>query len=446
MQRVNALANQTGQGSGVPQNRRAVVVCGTRTPFVRAFSELVSMDNIALSCAAVKGLIERSKIDPNLIDHMVFGGVILQNGAPNIAREVVIDLKLPHKISGHTVTMACASGLQAVLNAAMLIESNNADVVIAGGADSTSCAEMPLARHVTQSLALYSYGKIGVGKLFSVAGLPCSWMPKKPEIAERSTGKTMGHHADLSAEFMKVTRKAQDELAMASHKNAADAAAKGLFNDEIVPVEVAQTALAPKAKVTKDTMVRSKQDPAKMATLKPVFRKDGTITAANASPLTDGAAAVLIMSAEKARALGYPADIAIRSHAASGINPNPNLLMAPAIAIPLALKRAGLTLDDISFFEIHEAFAGQVLATIEVLASDELSKKHLGQPALGRIPREKVNIYGGSVSIGHPFGATGARLTTNAARILRNNAGAKYVLVSICAAGGLGLVTIFEKI
>ena len=187
-----------------------------------------------------------------------------------------------------------------------------------------------------------------------------------------------------------------------------------------------------------------------MQTLNPVFRSarpGGTITAATASPLTDGAAACLVMSAGMARKLGYAADVAVRSSAMSGITPEPNLLLAPALAIPVALRRAGLTMADIDFFEIHEAFAGQVLSTINVLASAELCAKYLGLPAaVGQVPMDKLNVYGGSVSIGHPFGATGARLTTNSARILRENPGSKYVLVSICAAGGLGLVTIFERI
>ena len=171
------------------------------------------------------------------------------------------------------------------------------------------------------------------------------------------------------------------------------------------------------------------------------------MTAATTSPLTDGAAACLIMSAAKAKALGFTAECAVRSSAATAINPQPNLLLAPATGIALALRRAGLSLKDIDFFEIHEAFSGQVLATIKCLASDELCKKYLELPgAVGQIPLEKVNIYGGSVSIGHPFGATGARLTTNAVRIFKNKPEAKYVLVSICAAGGLGLVTIFERI
>lgn len=451
MQRVANLSAQTGRtGSYIPDDRRAVVVMGVRTPFTRAFGELMNADCIDLGAAAVDALVKKSKIDPTEIDHVAWGGVILRSGCPNTAREIIIDLNLPPTISAHTETMACASGMKAVLSAAQMIEAGNADVVIAGGSESTSCTEMPMAREVTQSLALYSAGKMTAQQLFSTAGLPFSWMPQRPAVAERSTGKTMGFHADVMSALCGVSRSDQDAFAMRSHKNAAAAAKAGLFADEVVAVKTRDTKVGKGRAVQHDTMIRGKQNAAKVGALKPVFRKaenGGTITAATASPLTDGAAACLIMSAAKAKSLGFAADVAIRSSAASGINPQPNLLLAPALAIPMALKRAGLRLEDIDFFEIHEAFAGQVLATVNCLGSKELCAKWLGLPeAVGAIPLDKTNIYGGSVSIGHPFGATGARLTTNAARILREHKDAKYVLVSICAAGGLGLVTIFERI
>ena len=449
MNRAAVLGEQTGKRA-IPDDRRAVIVAGARPPFTRAFSELLNMDTIDLASAAVQGLLDKTKVDRSAIDYVAWGGVILRNGAPNTAREVVIDLKLPPSISAHTETMACASGLKAVISAVTMIETGNANVVIAGGSDSTSTTEIPLARDVAQSLALYSFGKIGAFKLFQTAGLPCSWMPTRPGVTERSTGKTMGYHADVMCRNAKVTRDEQDAFAIASHKKSAEAVAKGLFADEIIPVKTKASPLAPSVTVSKDTMIRGKQDPDKVKSLKPAFRKEsegGTITAATASPLTDGAAAVLIMSARQAKSLGYPADVGLRSWSASGINPEPNLLLAPALAIPVALSRAGLSVSDIDFFEIHEAFAGQVLATINILASEELCKKHLGLPAaVGRIDLNKVNIYGGSVSIGHPFGATGARIVTNSARILRRNPKAKFVLISICAAGGLGLVAIMERL
>lgn len=447
MSRLSTIASQLG--ISIPSEQRAVIVTGARTPFTRGFGELLALDTIDLGAAAVKGLLEKTKLDPNLIDHVAWGGVILRTGSPNTGREIIVDLKLPPSISAHTESMACISGLKAVLSGVLMIESGNASVIVAGGSDSVSCTEVPLARDVSQSLALYTSGKISASKLLSVAGLPCSWMPQQPGVAERSTGKTMGYHADVMAELCGVKRGDQDKFAMASHAKAAAAISQGLFDDEIVPVTTKVVPHMPSKLVKKDTLVRMTQDEKKAATLKPAFRKaekGGTITAASASPLTDGGAAVLLMSARRAKELGYAADVAIRSWAASGIQPEPNLLLAPALAFPTALRRAGLTLKDIDYFEIHEAFAGQVLATTQCLASAELCKKYLGlDSAVGDIPLDRVNIYGGSVSIGHPFGATGARIVTNAARILRNKQ-AKYVLISICAAGGLGMVTIVERI
>jgi acetyl-CoA acyltransferase len=451
MHRVNTLADQTGKPQvPISEGRRAVIVAGARTPFTRAFGELMSLDCIDLGVVAAKGLIERTKIDPKDIDHVVWGGVILRSGAPNTAREIVIDGKLPLHIAGHTETMACASGLKAVLSAVSMIESGNGEIIVAGGSESTSCTEMPLDRKVTQSLALFAAGKINAPKLFSVAGMPWKWMPQRPAVAERSTGKTMGYHADVMAALCGASRGDQDDFAMRSHRLAAAAAEKGLFTGEIVPVQTKATPLTKAALVSKDTMVRGKQDAKKVQALKPVFRKaeqGGSITAATASPLTDGAAACLVMTREKAVEHGYKVFCGVRSWAATAINPQPNLLLAPALGIPLALRRAGLKLSDIDFFEIHEAFAGQVLATVNCLASKDLCQRFLGFPeAVGDIPLDKVNIYGGSVSIGHPFGATGARITTNSLRIFEQHPQAKYVLVSICAAGGLGLVTIFERL
>jgi acetyl-CoA acyltransferase len=447
MERLSTLATQLG--ISVPSDQRAVVVTGVRTPFTRAFGEQLGMDTIDLGAAAVKGLLEKTKLNPNEIDHLAWGGVILRNGSPNTGREIVLDLKLPPTISAHTESMACISGLKAVLSGIMMIESGNASVIVAGGSDSVSCTEVPLARNVSQSLALYTSGKISAAKLLSAAGLPCSWMPQQPGVAERSTGKTMGFHADVMSELCGVKRQDQDRFAIASHTKAAAAIAGGVFDDEIVPVTPRTVPHMSSTTIKKDTLVRMKQDEKKAASLKPVFRKaekGGTITAASASPLTDGGAAVLLMSKKRAKELGYAADVAVRSWATSGIQPEPNLLLAPALAFPIALRRAGLSLKDIDYFEIHEAFAGQVLATIQCLASPELCKKYLGlDAAVGEITLDRVNIYGGSVSIGHPFGATGARLITNAARILRNKS-AKYVLISVCAAGGLGMVTIVERL
>eukprot|EP00455_Lapot_gusevi_P012938 TRINITY_DN1622_c0_g1_i1.p1 TRINITY_DN1622_c0_g1~~TRINITY_DN1622_c0_g1_i1.p1 ORF type:complete len:489 (-),score=202.78 TRINITY_DN1622_c0_g1_i1:266-1642(-) len=415
--------------------RTCVLVDGARTPFVKSFGELAECDSIDLGVAAVRGLLAKTKLDPNLIDEVIMGNVVLKSSAPNLAREIVIDLNLPRKVPGVTVSRACLSGLQAIEQGVMLVETGNADVVVAGGSDSLSSGELPMPRKLTLALGHYQMGGgnkkgwNGVKKLLQDAGPVSQWMPKPNSISERSTGKTMGYHADLMAEINKIPRNEQDEFAIASHTKAHKATASGKFKNEVVPVT------NPKGKVvSKDNLIRGNMEPSKVAKLPAVFRKNGTVTAASSSALTDGASAVLLMSEEKAKALGYPTDIVVRSFATTAIEPFPQLLMAPAIAIPKALERAGLTLNDIDIFELHEAFAAQVLSTLKVLE----------QQGLGTVPKEKINPNGGSIAIGHPFAATGGRLATTAANELRRT-GKKFALISICAAGGLGGVMILER-
>ena len=278
---------------------------------------------------------------------------------------------------------------------------------------------------------------------------PAGWLPQMPAIAERSTGKTMGWHGDMLAEMYEVTRAEQEAFAVSSHEKASKARAKGYFADEVVPV--VSKAGRKVIEVEKDNLIR--EDWATMAEkfgkLKPAFRKpDGTITAATSSALTDGASCVLVMSEERARALGYPTDIRMKAHYFSAIDPYPQLLLAPALAWPKALAKAGLTAKDIDLFEIHEAFAGQVLATIKCLESPEFAKKYLGsdKPVFSeKLDRSKLNVNGSSLSIGHPFAATGGRIVASAANELRRS-GKNTAMISICAAGGLGGVAILERV
>lgn len=435
------------------RDARAVIVQGVRTPFVKSFGELMKVDTVGLSVAAVGGLMAKSKLDPNEIDHLVWGNVVMQTNAPNVAREIIIDLNLPKHIAAHSTSMACASGLNAIVQACMLVESGHAEVVIAGGSDSVSNGELPIPRRLAYGLAQFIYGKkkglAALPNFFKEAGYnPLKWLPQPPAIAERSTGKTMGWHGDMISEMYGVTRAEQEAFAIASHRNASIARKKGYFLDEVVPVE------APKGKksvtVANDNLIRDDFEamPEKLPKLKPAFRKpDGTITAATSSALTDGASAVLVMSEEKAKKLGYPTDISLKSWHFSAIDPYPQLLLAPALAWPRVLEKAKLTAKDIDVFEIHEAFAGQVLTTIKCLESAEFAKKYLNQdkPVIeGKIDMSKVNINGGSIAIGHPFAATGGRVVTAAANELRRS-GKKHALVSICAAGGLGGVGIIER-
>jgi len=428
-----------------PASRRAVVIGGMRTPFVRAFAEFMELDSIALGVAATKALLERYDVPRAEIDGIVWGGVILPPYSPNLAREIALDLKLPHRVEGFTVTRACASGLQAVHSAVAAIERGEADILIAGGSDSTSNAPLVLPNKAVHALAPLAFGKAkGMSDYLGVLSqlMPITdILPRKPEISERTTGEVMGECAERMAKRNQISREAQDELAYRSHERAAAAVASGRFDDEITPVETKS------GRVSADTIIRGDTSLEKLAKLKPVFdRKAGTVTAGNSSALTDGAAAVLIMSEEKARALGYKPKAAFRSFAYTSVDPADQLLIAPAIAVPMALERAGLELNNVSLVDFHEAFAAQVLSVTQALASDAWAKERLGRDrAVGEIDPARFNIHGGSIAIGHPFGATGARMVTTIANEFALT-DAETAVLGICAAGGIGAGAVMERV
>ncbi len=426
--------------------RRAVVVGGARTPFVRAFAEYMKMDAIALGVAAVKGLLDRhDTLAWDDIDGIVWGGVILPQLAPNVGREIALDIGLPAHVEARTVTRACASGLQAVTDAVAAVERGDMDVVIAGGADSTSNAALALPQsfvHKVGPVAMSS--KSGPMDFFRALGslsIRRDLLPQQPKIAERTTGEVMGESAEKMAGRNGVTREEQDAFAVASHHRAADAIKSGRFDSEVVPVTT------PDGKtVYADTIVRGDTSVDKIAKLRPAFAKDGTLTAANSSALTDGAAAVLIMSEDKAKELGFKPLAAFRSWAYVGVDPKDQLLMGPALAMPKALDRAGLELADIDVVDMHEAFAAQVLSVLKMLESDSFAQQRLGKDkAVGAVDRDKLNVHGGSVAIGHPFGATGARMVLTMANELANT-DKKTALLGICAAGGLGAGAVMEAV
>ena len=424
--------------------RRAVIIGGMRTPFVKAFGALMALDAIALGDAAVDGLLREFPIPRDVIDGIIWGGVILPSGAPNVAREIALDLRLPSSVEGMTVTRACASGLQAVTLAAAAIERGEADVMIAGGSDSTSNAEIKLPQHLVHALAPLALGKAkgprdylgALAQLTPVTEL----LPKRPKIAERSTGQVMGEAAEEMARRNGITRVAQDAFAARSHERAANAIASGRLDREVTTVS---TSSGP---VFVDDIVRGDTSEEKLKRLRPVFAKDGTVTAGNASPLTDGAAAVLLMSEDKARALGLTPRAAFRSWSYVGVDPADQLLIGPALAIPHALTRAGLELDGCGLVDMHEAFAAQVLSVEKALASDAFARERLGrQRAVGDIDPARFNVHGGSIAIGHPFAATGARMVTTMANELHER-DEEFALLGICAAGGLGAAAVLERV
>jgi acetyl-CoA acyltransferase len=426
------------------QGRRVAIVAGLRTPFVKAgtvFKDLTALD---LGKAVVAELVQRSELPAKEIDSLVFGTVIPNVQWSNIAREIVLAAGLPKSIEASSVVRACATSLQALTAASDQIALGNSEVAIAGGVESMSDVPISLSRPLAQAMVQASKGKTVVDKLKAFSSVHArDVVPVPPAIAEYSTGQSMGESAEKMAKENGISREAQDAFAHRSHSRAAAAWQSGHFAPEVMKV-----AVPPKYETTvaDDNMVRKESDLASYAKLRPAFdRRFGSITAGNASPLTDGAAALLLMSEEKAKALGLKPLGYLRAYAYAAVDPGWQLLQAPAFSVPKVLKRAGLTLGEIDLVEIHEAFAAQVLSNLQAWGSKAFAEQHLGgaQP-VGEVPDEKLNPHGGSISIGHPFGATGARMVVQALRELARR-GQQTALLSICAAGGLGAAAVLER-
>jgi acetyl-CoA acyltransferase len=424
--------------------RRVAVIQGCRTPFARAGSELARMSGVQLGTVAVRELLNRAELDPALVEHLVFGTVVPSIPAPNVSREVSLEAGLPHSVPAHTVSRACASANQAITSAAETILHGYADVIIAGGTEVLSDVPMLLSRGLRDALVSASRAKSVAARMKALAGVrPKHLAPITPAIAEPSTGETMGESAERMAKENGISRSEQDRWALRSHRLAAQGTADGRLTAEIVP-----TFVPPKYRevVTADNGVRSDTSEEKLASLKPVFdRRYGSVTAGNASPLTDGAGAVLLMSEEKAKALGYEPLGYIRSWAYTALSPRDQLLQGPAYAAPIALDRAGLGMADIELWEMHEAFAAQVLSNLQALDSDAFARQQLNRERkVGIIDEDRINVMGGSIAIGHPFGATGARLTTTLLNEMKRR-GAGLGLVTVCAAGAMGFAMVLER-
>ena len=423
--------------------RRVAIVAGLRTPFERSGTLFKSLSAQELGRAVVAELVARTGLDGEEIDALVFGTVVPSVRAPNIAREVALLPMLPKGIPAFTVSRACTSANQAITDAADQIALGHADVAIAGGAESLSNVPILHSRGFANALVGASKAKSVGGKLGALARIrPRDLIPITPAIAEPSTGETMGQSAEKMAKLNHIPRDEQDQFALRSHRLAAAGTQDGRLTAEMMPYYVppkySDVALS-------DNGIRADSTPEALAALKPVFdRKYGTVTAGNSSPLTDGAAAVVLMSEEKAKALGYTPLAYIKSYAYAALDPGEQLLQAPVLAAPLALARAGLALGDIDLVEMHEAFAAQVLSNLRGFESQEWAERAgLTQP-LGEVDRSRLNVMGGSISIGHPFGATGARITTTLANELRRRNG-QFGLMTLCAAGGMGFAMVLEN-
>jgi acetyl-CoA acyltransferase len=422
---------------------RVVVVAGARTPFVRARSVFAKLGPAALGGIALRETVARSGIEAKAIDEIYFGIVSPPAEGSNISREALFDSGLPPTIPCTTVNRYCASASEAVAGIVAKIQAGQIEVGIAGGVESISSVRALFSQEATDFFSDVSKLKTPGQKVSHLGKLKLAYFaPNAPGIKEPTTGLSMGQSGDLMARQFDVSRREQDEYAVASHHKAAKGWEDGFFANHVVGVPTKDGTI-----IEKDTDIRPDTSVEKLSGLRPVFYKDGSITAGNASPLTDGASAVLLMKESKARELGLKPIAAIRSVAAAAVDIGKEpLLIGPVYAIPRALKAAGITWNDLDLIEIHEAFAAQVLATFRAIESDSFAKEKLGLGGkIGSVDMSKVNPHGGSIPLGHPFGATGTRMVLQAAHGLHRKK-KQLALISVCAAGGLGAVMVVEAI
>ncbi len=428
----------------VPNSRRVAIVAGCRTPFARSGTVLKDLGAVELARLAARELIDRTEIPPAEVDEVVFGQVVPSVLAPNVAREVSLLPQLPRTVPAYSLNRACSSSGQTVTEAYDQIVLGHADVVIAGGTESLSDVPILPSKRFAEVLVQASRAKSVRARLAAFARVrPRDLVPVAPAIAEPSTGETMGQAAEKMAKENRISRDAQDRFALRSHQLAAAGTADGRLTAEIAPVFVPPSY---DVVVTSDNGIRADTSLEQMAQLKPAFdRRYGSVTAANASPLTDGASAVLVMSDEAARALGYRPLAYVRSYAVAAVDPGEQLLMGPGFAVPKALERAGIEWKDLGLVEMHEAFASQVLSNIQAFESDRWARERLGRASrIGEVDWDALNVMGGSIAIGHPFGATGGRLiTTLANEMVRRDV--QFGLISICAQGGMGFAMVLER-
>jgi acetyl-CoA acyltransferase len=422
---------------------RVMVVNGARTPFARARSVFQKMPPSALGGAVLRETIARSDLDPQLIEEIYFGIVSPPAEGTNVSREALFDSGLPSSIPCTTINRYCASASEAAAGIAAKIISGQIDIGIAGGVESISSIRALFSEEATDFFQDLMKAKTPAQKIQHLAHFkPQHLAPHAPGIKEPTTGLTMGQSADLMAREFHISREEQDKYAVDSHLKAHQAWERGFYKSHVIPVSTADGKV-----VDRDTDIRSDTSVEKLGKLKPVFYKDGSITAGNASPLTDGASSILLMSESKARELRMQPLGVIRSVASAAVDIKKEpLLIGPAFAIPKALKLAGIKWEDLDLIEMHEAFAAQVLSTIRAIESKEWAKEKLGMDkAIGHVDMSKLNVNGGSIPLGHPFGATGVRMILQGLHELRARK-KNLALLSVCAAGGLGSVMVVEAV
>ena len=434
MTKTNSLMTAKGE--------RIAIVAGLRTPFVRQATAFHGVPAVDLGKMVVNELLQKHDIDPTIIEQLVFGQVVQMPEAPNIAREIVLGTGMNVQTDAYSVSRACATSFQSAVNIAESIMAGHIDVGLSGGADSSSVAPIGVSKKFARTLLDLSKTKTLGQKLSLLKQLRFKdILPVPPAVAEYSTGLSMGDTAEQMAKTHQISRQAQDELAHRSHTLATQSWAEGKLAGEVMTAHPEPY----KTFVDKDNCIRENSELSGYARLRPVFDlKHGTVTAANSTPLTDGAAAMILMREGRAKELGYKPLGYIKSFAFAAIDVWQDMLMGPSYATPIALKRAGMELSDLDLIEMHEAFAAQTLANMKMFASQKFAQEKLGRDkAIGEIDMDKFNVMGGSLAYGHPFAATGARLIIQTLNEL-NRRGGGVGLTTACAAGGLGAAMIVE--
>lgn len=421
---------------------RVAIVAGLRTPFARMGTHFRDVNAVDLGAMLVAELIARSDLDREEIDQIVFGMTVMMPEAPFIAREIALACGMPD-VDAYSITRACATSFQTPASAAESILTGHTDIAIAGGVDSTSHPPITISKKLTAVLRDAQMAKTMQQRLKLFAQLrPKDLLPVPPSITEYSVGETMGQSAEKMVKKWGVTRAEQDDIAHASHSNAANAWKQGWMDDQVM------TAFVPpkSSPVHEDNLVRMNSERSSYDKLKPAFDKQfGSVTAGNSSPLTDGAAAMILMSEEKAKAMGYKPLGYIRGYHFAAKTPADDLLMGPVRAAPVALDRAGVGLKDMTLVDMHEAFAAQIACNLKGLASKKYFEETMGrsQP-VGEVDPAKLNVNGGSIAYGHPFGATGARVIVQTLNELQRRGGG-MALTTACAAGGIGAAMVLES-
>lgn len=424
------------------QGERIALVGGIRSPFARQASAYLGLPAVELGRQVVDELIWRSGVDPAVIDLLVFGQVIQMPAAPNIAREIVLGSRLSVATDAYSVSRACATSFQAVASVAEAMLTGRCQVGIAGGADSSSVLPVGVTAKLAQTLLLLSKSRSVAQRLRLLSQLRLAdFKPVAPAVAEYSTGLSMGQSAEQMAKRHGISRDDQDMFAHRSHLRAAAAWERGDIADEVAPVLCGSR----HEPLLRDNCIRFDSEEASYRRLKPAFdRHYGTVTAGNSSPLTDGAAALLMMTETRAASLGFTPLAFLRSYAFAALPVQQDMLLGPAYAIPQALARGGCQLADMALVDMHEAFAAQVLCNLKVMQDQQFAQDVLRQEhAVGDIDPDRFNVLGGSLAYGHPFAATGARMILQTVRELRRRGGG-LGLTTACAAGGLGVAMIWE--